>query len=230
VTGEPPATIDEMAVTIDEIVVADSPDSWTDAGFRVDEDGTCRVGHVRVRLVGRDRGKRIIGWSLRGLAPDADVDGLPTTVSDTDPCEPAEHANGALLIDHIVLLTPDQPRTVAAFERVGLSPKRTRETDQYGPPFLQTFFRAGEVIIELIGPAEPSGQDPATFFGLAHTVRDLDATKALLGEHLGSLKNAVQPGRRIATLRHKEVGMSVATAFMSPGDDAVAGVDGQAGA
>ena len=35
-------------------------------------------------------------------------------------------------------------------------------------------------------------------------------------EHLGKVKDAVQPGRRITTLRHKELDMSVATAFMSP--------------
>jgi hypothetical protein len=220
---------DETPVTIDEVFVADPPPSWTAAGFTVDDDGTCRVGHVRVRLVGRERGKRIVGWSLRGLPPDAEIDGLPTTAGQAEPCERADHANGSALIDHIVLLTPDQPRTVAAFEQVGLAPKRTRETDQYGPPFVQTFFRAGEVIVELIGPAEPSGEGPATFFGLAYTVDDLDATKALLGEHLGRLKDAVQPGRRIATLRHKEVGMSVATAFMSPGPDALASADRRAG-
>jgi hypothetical protein len=48
------------------------------------------------------------------------------------------------------------------------------------------------------------------------TVDDLDALGALLGEHLGDAKDAVQEGRRIATLRHKELGMSVATAFMTP--------------
>jgi hypothetical protein len=75
--------------------------------------------------------------------------------------------------------------------------------------------------VELIGPAEPSGDGPAAFFGLAFTVADLDATKAMLDDALGEPKDAVQPGRRIATLRHKQVGMSVATAFMSPGDDAL---------
>jgi hypothetical protein len=126
-----------------------------------------------------------------------------------------------VLIDHIVLLTPDQHRTTAAFRAIGLEPRRTRETDQYGPPFLQTFFRAGEVIVELIGPAEPSGDGPATFFGLAYTVTDLGATTELLHGHLGNVKDAVQPGRRIVTLRHKDVGMSVATAFMSAGPDAL---------
>lgn len=212
--------VDDQPVTIDTIRVGDEPSTWTAAGFAVDPDGTCRIGHVRVELVGRTEGKRILGWTLRGVpesaVADTGLDGLPTSVSTAAPCEPAEHPNGSELIDHIVLLTPDRGRTVAAFETVGLEPRRTRETDQYGAPFVQTFFRAGEVIVELIGPAEPSGNDPAAYFGLAHTVHDLDTTKALLGDLLGNVKDAVQPGRRIATLRHKDVGMSVATAFMSP--------------
>jgi hypothetical protein len=120
-----------------------------------------------------------------------------------------------------VLITPDQQRTVAALETAGLRARRTRETDTYGAPFLQTFFRAGEVIVELIGPEEPSGAGDAGFFGLAHTVDDLDATKALLGDGLGEIKDAVQPGRRIVTLRHKDFDVSVATAFMSAGQDAL---------
>ncbi len=125
------------------------------------------------------------------------------------------HPNGVEVIDHIVLVTPDTGRTTAALGAIGLDPRRTRETDQYGPPFVQTFFKAGEVVVELIGPQEPSGDGPAAFFGLAYTVTDLDATKTLLGEHLGDPKDAVQPGRRIATLRHKPLDVSVATAFMS---------------
>ena len=115
-----------------------------------------------------------------------------------------------------MLLTPDTGRTRAALEGVGLEARRTRETDTYGAPMLQTFFRAGEVIIELVGPAEPLGDGEAGFFGLAHVVDDLDRTVALLGEHLGPVKDAVQEGRRITTLRHRELDLSVATAFMSP--------------
>jgi len=210
--------------TIDEITVGDEPEAWTAAGFTVDDDGTCRIGHVRVRLIGADGPqRRIVDWSLRsiGAASDGFVDGLPTRTSDRPPCEPAEHANGSLLIDHVVIVSPDPARTVGAFRAVGIEPRRTRHTDQYGAPFTQTFFRSGEVILELIGPVEPSGEGPAAFFGLAHTVADLDVTAVVLGEHLGPTKVAVQPGRRIATLRHKPLGMSVATAFLSPGPGAV---------
>ena len=208
-----------MAVTIDEITVADPPEAWAAAGFTVDDDGVCRIGEVRVRLVGRDHGKRIVGWSLRG-APDGELDdgldGLPTTASDAPPPPPAVHANGATHIDHVVLLSPDLARTTAAIEGLGISLGGERDSDTYGAPMRQHFFRLGEVILELIGSPDTPGEGDPGFFGLAHTVGDLDAAAALLGEHLGDAKDAVQPGRRIATLRHRELGMSVATALMSP--------------
>ena len=208
-----------MTPTIDEITVGDEPDSWRAAGFTVDPDGTCRIGTVRVRLVGRQDGKRILRWSMRDLVEgglvDGGIDGLPTTTSDAPPAEPAAHPNGVRFIDHVVLVSPDPARTTAALEAVGFDVRRVRETDSYGAPMRQTFFRAGEVIIELIGPDEP-GEGTAGFFGLAHTVEDLDALAALLGPALGNAKDAVQPGRRIASLRHKELDMSVATAFMTP--------------
>jgi catechol 2,3-dioxygenase-like lactoylglutathione lyase family enzyme len=203
-----------MTVTIDEIVVGDPPEAWAAAGFAVDDDGTCRIGTVRVRLVGREQGKRILGWSLRGAAPGS-LDGLATTASTREPADPATHPNGCVAIDHVVVLTPDLARTVAAFEATGLEVRGSRDADTYGAPMRQVFFRLGEVVLEVVGAPEVSGDGDPGFFGLAHTVEDLDATAALLGEQLGEVKDAVQPGRRIATLRHREVGMSVATAFMS---------------
>lgn len=207
-------------VTIDTIEIADPPETWEAAGFTVDEDGTCVAGHVRLQLVGRDGDrKRILSWSLRGI-PDGteSIDGLPTTASDTAFPEPVTHKNGIELIDHLVISSPNVDRTIAALNDAGVPTSRTRQIDaeQYGFAARQTFFRLGEVILELIGPDEPQGDGPAAFFGLAYTVTDIDALPGLYGEHLGSIKDAVQPGRRITTLRHKEFGMSVATAFMSP--------------
>lgn len=208
-----------MGVTIDEILVGDPPEAWEAAGFTVDADGTCRIGSVRVRLAGRNGGKRILGWSLRG-APSARLadgllDGLPTTASEAEPAAPASHPNGATHIDHVVLLSPDLARTTAALGAVGIEPRGERQTDSYGAPMRQVFFRVGEVIIELVGGEEP-GEGAPGFFGLAITVADIDAAAGMLGEHLGTVKDAVQDGRRIATLRHRDLGMSVATALMSP--------------
>jgi hypothetical protein len=49
-----------MAVELEEIVIGDEPASWEAAGFAVDPDGVSRIGQVRVRLVGRRAGKRIL--------------------------------------------------------------------------------------------------------------------------------------------------------------------------
>jgi hypothetical protein len=81
----------------------------------------------------------------------------------------------------------------------------------------QVFFRAGEVILELVGPVEPKGDGPAGFYGIAVNVADLDATKATLGDRVTDPKDAVQPGRRIATLKTRDLGIATAIAFMSDG-------------
>jgi hypothetical protein len=209
-----------MGVTIDEILVGDPREAWEAAGFTVDDDGTCRIGQVRVRLVGRDGGKRILGWSLRGVPAgqldDGTLDGVPTTASNAPPVEPGAHANGSRHIDHVVLLTPDLARTTTALAAIGVTPRGERDSDTYGAPMRQVFFRLGEVILELIGQVGTAGEGDPGFFGIAITVEDLDAAAELLGEHLGEPKDAVQEGRRIATLRHRGVGMSVATALMTP--------------
>lgn len=172
-----------------------------------------------------DHGKRIVSWSLRDV-PDAPMDGLVTTVSERPAAEPALHPNGVQTIDHLVVLSPDLDRTVTAFEAAGLEVRRTRIVDpsQNGFEARQVFFRLGEVVLELIGPDEPypeAADRTAGFFGLAFTVADLDVLADRFGDHIGAIKEAVQPGRRIATLRHKDVGLSVATAFMTPGPDAL---------
>lgn len=201
-----------------EITVADEPAAWEAAGFAVD-DGVTRCGGIAIRLVGRTDGKRIQGWRWLDLPGAGPIDGLPTETVSMVRRRPVlvTHPNGTASVDHVVVVTPDIDRTIAAFEARGLEVRRVRHTDQYGPPFRQVFFRGGETVVEVIGPDEPDPDDgrPAHFYGLAFTVGDLDATAALLGEHLGEVKDAVQPGRRIATLRHKDLDISVPIAFMS---------------
>ena len=206
-----------VAPAVVEIEVADEPDAWRAAGFAVAHD-RAQVGSITIRLVGRtDGAKGIRGWTWSNLLPDGPIDGLVTHVAPQSAVTPGAHANGSTSIDHVVVVTPDLERTVPAFEARGLDVRRTRHTDQYGPAFRQVFFRGGETIIELIGPDTPADGDDrdAHFYGLAFTVANLDATAAHLGDGLGSIKDAVQDGRRIATLRHKAYDISVPIALMS---------------
>lgn len=213
----PPSGVRSAAVTVavDELEVADPTDAWTGAGFSVDADSVCRVGGVRIRLVGRDRGTGIVGWSLRGLPSDGSLDGIPTKRSDAASAAPATHANGVTAIDHVVLLSPDLSRTVDSLVAVGVEPRRERDGELGGRPIRQIFFRLGEVIVEVVGSPETVGEGPSTLWGITYVVADIDATASFFGDRTAPVKDAVQPGRRITTLRHHELGMSVRTAMIS---------------
>lgn len=205
-------------VTVDEFEVADPADAWVQAGFSVDSDAICRVGGVRIRLAGRDRGTGIVGWSLRGLPADGslhDVDGIPMTRSDAVAVMPAGHANGVLAIDHVVLLSPDLRRTVESLTAIGVEPRRERDAQLGGRSMRQIFFRAGEVIIEVVGSPETASEGPSTLWGITYVVADIDVTAAYFGDRTAPVKDAVQPGRRITTLRHHELGISVPSAMIS---------------
>jgi hypothetical protein len=133
-------------VTVDEFEVADPADAWVQAGFSVDSDAICRVGGVRIRLAGRDRGTGIVGWSLRGLPADGslhDVDGIPMTRSDAVAVMPAGHANGVLAIDHVVLLSPDLRRTVESLTAIGVEPRRERDAQLGGDQCARSSFGPG---------------------------------------------------------------------------------------
>ena len=207
-----------MTLTVDELEIADPADAWTQAGFSVDSDAVCRIGDVGIRLVGRGRGTGIVGWSLRGLPSDAsvdDLDGIPTKRSDKTPAAPATHPNGVIAIDHVVLLSSDLHRTVMSLAAVGVDPRRERDGELGGRPIRQIFFRFGEVIVEVVGSPDTLSEGPSTLWGITYVVADIDATASFFGARTAPIKEAVQPGRRITTLRHHELGMSVRSAMIS---------------
>lgn len=198
------------------LLVGDPPDVWADLGFVVD-DGAVHVSGVRHVLGGEKKGIR--DWSIRGLGADVDgIDGAAFGLPAADARPTPDHPNGVFALDHLVVFSPDLGRTIGALEAAGLDLRRTRDTGTYGAPMQQAFFKLGEVILELVGPKEPSGDGPIRFYGLAWTVRDLDETAAYLGDRLKPAKDAVQPGRRIATLASSG-GSTVPHAFMSPEPD-----------
>ena len=171
------------------------------------------MGSVRLRF--EEGGGGIAGWVLRdaSIAAGTELDGLPTALAAEEPPQPGAHPNGARRIDHIVVFTSDLERTDAALQRAGLSLRRIREPREPGPPVRQAFFRLGEVIVEVV--ESPEAQDGAArFWGLTICVSDIDACAELLGERLGEVRDAVQPGRRIATVR-REAGLGLPVALIS---------------
>jgi hypothetical protein len=205
--------------TIDELTVADVAGAWLALGFEVNGD-ICVVGDVRIRLAGLDAGRGLSGWSLRDIET-TELDGLPTTRSDRQsPNEQPAHSNGVTAIDHVVAITPALDRTVAALQGSGLDLRRIREEPAPAGAPRQAFFRLGANILEVVQePSEATeragGDRPAFFWGLAFIAPDLDATVAGLGDRVSEIRPAVQPGRRIATLR-RSAGLAVPVALMTP--------------
>jgi hypothetical protein len=208
------------APTIDEIALADDADRWEALGFTT-SDGTVQLGAVRLKLAGRDAGRGILGWSLRGIA-DSELDGLPTTRSDLSPRAAApDHPNSVTAIDHVVAMSPQLDRSVRALQSAGLDLRRIREQPTPAGTPRQAFFRLGEIILEVVQePKEVIEQrsdgryGPTRFWGMALLTDDLDRTVEQLAEHSSEIRAAVQPGRRIATLR-RSAGLAVPVALMS---------------
>jgi hypothetical protein len=211
----------EQKVTIDELVLADPPAPWQKLGFDV-SDARLQLGRVSVRLQGDEGARGIVGWSLRNLRS-PQLDGLPTTRSTAALRDRApEHPNGVVAIDHVVAFSPALDRTVDALRAAGLDFRRIREEPTPAGAPRQAFFRLGAEILEVIQVPERALADaggahgPSRLWGLAFTVSDLDATVTQLAGHVSAPRDAVQPGRRIATLR-RSAGLGVPVALMTEG-------------
>ncbi len=199
------------------LLIGDEPQRWEAAGFTVVDDRTT-IGSIDIRFVSEtDAGdsKGIFGWELTDIE-DGAIDGIASTATTAEPAPPLDHPNGVSRLDHVVLMTSNIERTTAALEAAGFSARRTRDVPGAEPPRRQVFFWAGETILELVGPVDPSGDRPASIWGLAVTTDDMDRAVSSIGERISTPKQAVQPGRMIATIDTRTLGITTAIALMTP--------------
>jgi hypothetical protein len=181
------------------IELGDPAGAWARLGFAPDEAGEVVLGGVRLRLTGRGGG--ILSVAAEGLSADR-PDGLPLVRAEAaEAGVSVPQPNGATAVDHVVALTGSLARTVAALEAAGLDLRRTTEDGR------MAFVRLGPTILEVV----ERGGDPPCFWGLVVVVPELDG----LGPLVGPAKDAVQPGRRIATVS-REAGLGAALALMTP--------------
>ena len=179
------------------IELGDAPEAWAALGFAPGADGEVVLGEARLRLTGRGGG--ILRVAAEGVAA-AHPDALPLEPGEAArETSAAEHPNGAFAVDHVVVLTGSLRRTVGALREAGLDLRR----EVHGMAFL----RLGPYILEVV----ERGGDPARLWGLVVVVPDVEA----LGPLVGPAKDAVQPGRRIATVG-RDAGLGTALALMTP--------------
>lgn len=205
-------------VKVEWLTVAGEPACWRAIGLTVTDDGLIPLIGTSIRVVpDADRAPGLVAWALSGEgpqgAPTADIDGLRTDV--VDPTGPvfAAHRLGASSLDHVVVTTPDLERTSDAIaSATGCELKRIRDLGA----MRQGFHRIGRggLIVELVERSDVA-PGPASFWGLVVIVDDIDAACALIGDdHVSPPKDAVQPGRRIATVR-ETAGLGLPVALMT---------------
>lgn len=178
------------------IELGDAPAAWERLGFAPDATGDVVLGEARVRLTGRGGG--ILGVQAAELTAER-PDGLPLARGEVSARAVATHPNGATVVDHVVALTGSLERTVAALVAAGLDLRRRADR--------MAFLRLGPTILEVV----ERGEDPPRLCGLVVVVPALEG----LGPLVGAPKDAVQPGRRIATVS-REAGLGAALALMTP--------------
>jgi hypothetical protein len=109
-------------------------------------------------------------------------------------------------VDHVVLLVPDLDTAITRFDRIELMPRLRMKVG--GRP--AAFFRAGPVIEVIESPVRQ-----ASIYGIALTAQESLESLALAwkarGLALGNVKDAIQPGRRIMTVRDLDAGLAVMT-------------------
>lgn len=189
--------------------VAADPAAWRAFGVPLDASGRIVVGGVTLHVALAAGQEGLIGWAWRGLPAGADLDGIALTAD--DPGAPQDPGPLALeAVDHVVVATGDLDRTRDAFDRAGLDRRRVREAGA----MRQAFYLAGPALVEVVAPAAPDGSS-ARLWGVTLVCGDLDAAAAACGPLLGDIRDAVQPGRRIATAR-RDAGLGVPVALMTP--------------
>jgi hypothetical protein len=205
------------AAAVDWIAIAGEVAPWHRLGLltaRTDEDGCEQFPlfgtGIEIDTTGRPGGRRLV---MSGVDPElTHLDGITVEVRPPHPPLFASHPLGAHTIDHVVIATDSLARTSDALAAAtGAELRRVREAGE----IRQGFHRLGGLILEIVERAGlPSG--PANVWGMALVVDELDTACARLGDELvGEPRDAVQPGRRIATVR-PAAGLAIPVALMTP--------------
>ena len=138
------------------------------------------------------------------FASDPAVHGVAFRVEDD--VAPAPVSAGLVeAIDHVVIFTPDPPRTIACWRDAnGLRLAFDKEFPERRIRLM--FFRSGGLTLEyacpLPAPDDPSGAD--RFYGVSYRVRDLDAHRTALlaaGFDVSEIRAGNKAGTRVASVR-----------------------------
>jgi len=185
------------------LVIGGAPTGWEAIGIHFSNENRCLLADVSLRI-DSTLPPGLHAWSISEIdASTTQIDGITTSLATNAATPQVTPSSGfrphVVGVDHVVINTPNLQRTSDALAQLTGAPlKRTRDA---GNGVTQGFHKLGSVVVELVTmPSMPEG--PASLWGFVLNVQDLDGIAAHLGpDVLSPPKPAVQPGRRIATLR-----------------------------
>jgi hypothetical protein len=203
----------QLEPRIEWLRVGCDPLKWQRIGCEVTSDGRIPMLFCSL-MISADAPFGLSAWGISGVdSAITEIDGIATVA--VDPLEPvlSQHPNGGTELDHVVVMTNSLDRTCGAITAATGAPlKRIRDLGT----MRQGFHRIGRggLIVEVVERPEITDA-VASLWGVVINVADIDHAVDMIGADLiGAAKDAVQPGRRIATLR-TEAGLGTAVALMS---------------
>ncbi|MDG1844838.1 MAG: hypothetical protein P8J01_00425 [Acidimicrobiales bacterium] len=212
-----------------QLTICGEAAAWKSVGFNVIDIGNgnsiCSVGGVKIYFENDTLNKGIwrIGTKrISGVIDSLKFDDLSVERSFSDNHSVlSDHPNGITGIDHLVVTTPNCNRTTKAFEETGMAVRKVRTFGKIGSETRQTFFWLGNVILELVGSNTKEDEGPPSIWGIAFVSKNIEETVNFLGDTCTPLKPAIQPGRRITTIKTQEFDIYNALAVMSPHGEAI---------
>ncbi|MFN8052364.1 MAG: hypothetical protein U0Q22_13040 [Acidimicrobiales bacterium] len=197
------------------LTIPDEPEAWAAAGFAV-VDSSVRLGPLELVCDPSIGNEPSFGFDAPHPLGLDTLAGLAWETISPEPAAPSTgappHPNGIDGVDHLVIMVPDLDVARDGLVGAGLEIRRERSATIGADAVTQLFAWAGDVLLEVVAPVG-RGTD-ARLWGLALTAADLDATAAWFGDRCSPPRDAVQPGRRIATVRHEILGMAFTLAVM----------------
>lgn len=188
--------------------------NWAAIGFTIVDDSFV-IGQVKCQLRALEP-----SWGFAGAeSVPTELDGIKTTQAQfaSTSSAPPQQPNGAFKIDHVVVISESPSKTKRELEAFGLVAKGERVFGGGSSRRGGVFFWSGDLLIELVGPADETSREGsrARIWGVTFAVSDFDRLKATAGGLLGEPSEAVQPGRQIATIE-ASASLGLAAAFITP--------------
>lgn len=189
---------------LEVIEIGAESDAWRACGFALGDNGVFAAGPVVVRLTDEQRPVR-----LRLSNP---VAGLERCAA-AGPPQQTPHPNGVFAVDHVVIATRDPDTLTSALTDAGAELRGIRQAMAGGVEIEQRFLPLPGGLIELV--ASPAAPESPVIWGITFACADPDQVAAHWPVQVSPPHDAIQPGRRIATIG-KNAGLGARVALISP--------------